>query len=559
MTGTNSWWSYLDNGSDQGAAWFATGFNHSAWLAGPAAMGYGEPATRQNTTNISFGPDPNNKYITTYFRHAVTVTNASAITNLVARFQRDDGVAIYLNGVEVARNNVPAGAGFNTPAINSDANDGTVFYSTNLNTSLLTNGINVVAAEVHQDVVTSSDITWYLELTGSGANGNTSPTVSLTGPAEGATFKPGTNITISANAADTDGTITNVAFYAGATKLGDDATAPFAFTWTNVAQGVYSLTAVASDNGGATATTTPGVNITVNDFVIVPVSLIPTGAVWKYFDQGADQGTAWKEFAFNDGGWSNGVAELGYGDTADGRPEATIVSFGADAANKYPTTYFRRAFVATNIAAITNLTIRLMRDDGAVVWINGTEIRRDNLALAPAVITYASNALVSVGGTDEFAFFATTNTASLNNGTNIIAVEVHQNVGTSSDISFDLELIANTVQGLAFTNSGAPFVQSQSPVAGATVSSLTSAQVTFSESVTGVDAADFLVNGVAATGVSGSGATRTFTFAQPANGTVNITWAVGHGIVDQDLSPLPRRVSRRGLLDYPFSVVSSEN
>ncbi len=539
ITGTNSWWSYLDNGSDQGTAWIPASFNHSAWLAGGAAMGYGEAATRQVTTNISFGPDPANKYITTYFRHAFTATNVSAITNLLARYQRDDGMAMYLNGVEVARNNLVAGALFNTLAIAVGADDGTAFFTTNLNPALLVEGVNVLATEIHQDSITSSDITWYLELTGSGASGNFSPTISLTSPSEGTVFKPGTNITLTATAADTDGTVTNVAFYAGLTKLGDDATAPFAFTWTNVAQGVYSLTAVASDNSGATATSTPGVNITVNEFVIVPVSLIPTGAVWKYFDQGVDQGTAWKEFAFNDSGWSSGPAELGYGDTADGRPEATLVSFGPDAANKYPTTYFRRAFVATNIAAITNLTIRLMRDDGAVVFINGTEIRRDNLPLLPAPIGYLTNALTAVGGTDEFAFFSTTNTAALNNGTNIIAVEVHQNVGTSSDISFDLELIANTVQGLTFTNFGAPFVQSQSPAAGATVSSLASVLVTFSEAVTGVDAADFHVNGVAATGVSGSSATRTFTFAQPANGTVNITWAVGHGILDQDLSPLP--------------------
>ena len=137
--------------------------------------------------------------------------------------------------------------------------------------------------------------------------------------------------------------------------------------------------------------------------------------------------------------------------------------------------------------------------------------------------------------TDEFAFFTTTNSAALNNGTNIIAVEVHQNAGTSSDLSFELELIANTVEGLAFTNFAAPYVLSQTPAAGASVSSLSSVQVTFSESVSGVNAADFLVNGVPANSVSGGGASYTFNFTQPANGAVNITWAGGHGITDQEI------------------------
>ena len=68
---------------------------------------------------------------------------------------------------------------------------------------------------------------------------------------------------------------------------------------------------------------------------------------------------------------------------------------------------------------------------------------------------------------------------------------------------------------------------------GATVGALTQAEVTFSENVLGVDAADFLVNGIAATAVAGSGAgPHVFTFTQPAAGAVAFQWAAGHGIVD---------------------------
>ena len=64
------------------------------------------------------------------------------------------------------------------------------------------------------------------------------------------------------------------------------------------------------------------------------------------------------------------------------------------------------------------------------------------------------------------------------------------------------------------------------------MTNLTSLTVTFSEAVSGVNASDLLINGTPATGVSGSGATWTFTFPQPNATIVNISWAPSHGIQD---------------------------
>ena len=91
------------------------------------------------------------------------------------------------------------------------------------------------------------------------------PTVSISNPAEGANFPSGSNITITADAAD-DGTVTKVEFFEGANKLGEDATgpSPYSFTWMNVSPGSYTLSAKATDNDGATATSDP-VHITVTD------------------------------------------------------------------------------------------------------------------------------------------------------------------------------------------------------------------------------------------------------------------------------------------------------
>jgi endo-1,3(4)-beta-glucanase len=92
--------------------------------------------------------------------------------------------------------------------------------------------------------------------------GNSAPSVSITSPSNGANFTAPASINITATASDTDGTISKVEFFNGATKLGEDLTSPYTFSWSSVAAGTYSLTAKATDNGGA-ATTSAAVNVTV--------------------------------------------------------------------------------------------------------------------------------------------------------------------------------------------------------------------------------------------------------------------------------------------------------
>jgi hypothetical protein len=92
---------------------------------------------------------------------------------------------------------------------------------------------------------------------------NKPPTVALTSPAAGATFTAPATVTMNATAADTDGTIARVDFFAGGTLVGSDATAPYSATWSAAAAGTFSLTAVAVDNSGA-STTSGAVGVQVN-------------------------------------------------------------------------------------------------------------------------------------------------------------------------------------------------------------------------------------------------------------------------------------------------------
>jgi hypothetical protein len=142
---------------------------------------------------------------------------------------------------------------------------------------------------------------------------------------------------------------------------------------------------------------------------------------------------------YDDATWASGPAELGYGDDGEGRPETTVVGFGPDPNSKFITTYFRRSIVVTNAAAFTDLTINLMRDDGAAVYLNGTNVFVSNLPAGP--IDYLTLAPNSIGGTEEYGYFAGSVSPSLlREGINVLAVEVHQTAPNSSDISFDLEL-----------------------------------------------------------------------------------------------------------------------
>ena len=167
--------------------------------------------------------------------------------------------------------------------------------------------------------------------------------------------------------------------------------------------------------------------------------LLPAGSVWRYLDNGSNAGTAWHAADFDDSTWKSGKAQLGY--SPDEGDEATVVSYGPDASNKYITTYFRTKFNVADAKSVQGLTVRLLRDDGAVVFLNGQEVWRDNMPEGD--YTYQTFASATVGGADESTFFERVIDATLlRSGSNTLAVEVHQSNVTSSDISFDLALNA---------------------------------------------------------------------------------------------------------------------
>jgi hypothetical protein len=157
-------WKYLDDGSDQKIAWQKPEFQDSGWKSGPAVLGYQDSAV----TTLKFGPDSSAKYRAYYFRHAFTVTGAQNVTSMAARLRRDDGAVVYINGIEAFRSNMPQGIPnyltFASGVVGGS--DETSYFDFTVDPTLLREGANVIAVEVHQANAGSSDLGFDLELTG---------------------------------------------------------------------------------------------------------------------------------------------------------------------------------------------------------------------------------------------------------------------------------------------------------------------------------------------------------------------------------------------------------
>ena len=211
--------------------------------------------------------------------------------------------------------------------------------------------------------------------------------------------------------------------------------------------------------------------ILLSGILIAQTYFINYGSTWKYLDNGSNQGTTWRNTSFNDASWASGPAQLGYGDG----DEATVVSYGSNANKKFITTYFRKTITIADASTFSSFILNVKRDDGAVVFINGTERFRTNMPNGTiSYTTKASTDAADDGNTPQTIILAA---GTLVTGTNVIAVEIHQRAGNSTDISFDLQL------------SGAsdvtpPIISSFSPADNATnVSNTSNLVLTFNENI----------------------------------------------------------------------------
>jgi hypothetical protein len=188
--------------------------------------------------------------------------------------------------------------------------------------------------------------------------------------------------------------------------------------------------------------------VTSNRTVSV-ASLMSTGSVWRYLVP-TNELAGWNQTAFNDAAWPSGAGQLGYGDG----DEATVIG---EASNLITSAYFRRFLDVTNAADISSLDVRLLRDDGAVVYLNGAEILRSNMPEGPVTLgTLASSNITSPSENDYNAF--SVSPVTFVEGTNVIAVEIHQSSANYTDLGFDLGATATRTVSATHTNTSPTLV-----------------------------------------------------------------------------------------------------
>ncbi len=327
-------WKYNDIGADLGTDWKNTDFDDSEWAFGNAILGYGDGI---ESTTLDYGDDADNKYPTYYLRHIFNVEDASQIGSLVFNTMKDDGVVVYVNGVEAFRSNMPEGEiTYNTYASSAIGGADEEAWIETTTENLLQNGENVIAVELHQGSAGSSDLRFDMEVT-------------------------------------------------------------------------YTLPA-----------------LEVTDFPVAK------DEEWYFLDNGSDLGAEWSAAEYDVIPWNRGNAPFGYGDTVN-----TEISYGPDANNKYITSYFVKDINVTLSELTSNVEFGLRRDDGAVVYVNGTEVFRQNMPEGD--VNYNTSAINAIGGIDENIYYiAQIPSTAFVDGVNRIAVELHQAGATSSDTRFDM-------------------------------------------------------------------------------------------------------------------------
>lgn len=170
---------------------------------------------------------------------------------------------------------------------------------------------------------------------------------------------------------------------------------------------------------------------------LAQTNLVPAGSRWRYDDRGLAADPRWRSNGWATvEGWAAGPAPLGYGQGN----EATVIAIGAD---PRPTTvYFVHDLVLPDPTGLDALLLRLACDDGAIVYLNGTEVYRRNLPSGPVGAQTFANVAVEGAGEGQFKQYPVS-IWQARPGTNRLAVELHQHAVGLADAWFDLELVAN--------------------------------------------------------------------------------------------------------------------
>lgn len=196
----------------------------------------------------------------------------------------------------------------------------------------------------------------------------------------------------------------------------------------------------------------------------VTTELVPLNASWRYLDNDVDPGPTWFNPGFSDGGWSLGSGVFDAKRDAAGAAgqncrDTTLYNLGPVGTcirltspvtmTNLITAYFRTHFTFGGDSNNVILELNGKFDDGAIVYLNGTELERVGVAPAPTVVGHNGFAARGVGDADAQDTAQIIFPKSLRSGDNVVAVALHQQALTSSDLTMGLRIVSQTRAPLA--------------------------------------------------------------------------------------------------------------
>ncbi|MFC6234442.1 PKD domain-containing protein [Leucobacter soli] len=420
-------WAYLYGVNAPPSDWAQVGFNPSGWSTGAGPIGYGSTLVATNLNPVANTAD---RPRAVYFRSTFDVEDASKVVSLDLSAIGDDGVVVYVNGVEVGRNNMRDGeVTYLTYAplarrVTVAQND---MLTVEVPRNLLVSGTNVIAAETHVNFRATPDVTFWA----------TAALTELSGPAAPneapqAVFDYlATNLDVAfdgSGSSDEDGTIASWAWSFGDGSTGSGALASHAYT----VAGDYDVTLTVTDDRGGTGTSTQRVTVTAPTGVPTTREVVSVGTSWAYLYGVNAPPSDWAQVGFNPSGWSTGAGPIGYGSTL----VATNLNPVANTADRPRAVYFRSTFDVEDASKVVSLDLSAIGDDGVVVYVNGVEVGRNNMRDGEVTyLTYAPLARrVTVAQNDMLTVEVPRNL--LVSGTNVIAAETHVNFRATPDVTF---------------------------------------------------------------------------------------------------------------------------
>ncbi len=446
-------WKYSTNNLD-GTNWQASGYNDSAWSSGLGVLwtdlvnpGTGNPAIQFLPLNtempLNSVVDPNGSYyplITYYFRTHFTYTNSPSGVTLTFSNYIDDGAAFYLNGVEINRTNLAVGATHATLASGFNcAGNADCPYVFSVSGANLQSGDNVVAVEVHNYSSHSPDITFGQALL-SAVPPSLPPFISGLAVIPGETSATVSWTTLSNSTSRVAYGLTTS--LTTSTPIDANLVSNHSVTITGLVPLTNYYFQVISTLGASTYTSN-------GTFSTVPfyVDLVSPTQTWSYTTNNQN-GVNWQAPGFDESLMLGQGPALLYIET---NPAVAPRNTPLPAAGglPFPTYYFRTHFnFDTNLAGFS-LVFTNYIDDGAVFYLNGTEIQRVRMAPAPTPVVYTDFATdcphpvdcdAVTNAPDIFRISGDLLTNLIAGVENILAVEVHQRAASGSDIVFGSSL-----------------------------------------------------------------------------------------------------------------------